>query len=215
MSNNQLPTVHPVDDQLLGTIAKLQDHKLYKDKVSRDTLESNKVERARQRREDKKLLQERRDLITQLVRLVRDDATPATLYLCGEQQHTNATRFKEPKLHPTIEDMLNGINEEELSKLCGVLPRNRSLEHLYILRNQLTGNSMLPMCNALIAVHSNLLTLDVSRNPIGSIGVIHLANAIEDNRRLRTLICIGVSATDDGETVEGVVALAAALERNS
>jgi hypothetical protein len=57
--------------------------------------------------------------------------------------------------------------------------------------------------------------LDVSRNPIGSIGVIHLANAIEDNRRLRTLICIGVSATDDGETVEGVVALAAALERNS
>ena len=127
----------------------------------------------------------------------------------------NNPRFKEPKLHPTIEDMLNGIDEEELSKLCGVLPRNRSLEHLYILRNQLTGSSMLPMCNALIAVHSNLLTLDVSRNPIGSIGVTHLANAIEDNRRLRTLICIGVSATDDGETVEGVVALAAALERNS
>jgi hypothetical protein len=95
-----------------------------------------------------------------------------------------------------------------------VLPRNLSLERLDISRNNLVGADMLPLRNALIAVHSNLKHLDVSRNPLGSLGVTALANALEDNQRLLSLRMCGVTATDDGETVAGVVAIAAALELN-
>ena len=60
-----------------------------------------------------------------------------------------------------------------------MLPRNLSLERLDISRNNLVGADMLPLRNALIAVHSNLKYLDVSRNPLGSLGVTTLANALE------------------------------------
>jgi hypothetical protein len=229
MSSNQRPAVATIDHSLLGAIFGLTENAqkeggLVKVARDRETAELDRVERARQRREAKKRIQERRDLIAHLVRLVRDDATPSALHLTGSSGKSNeeidAEQFKRYKDNagdlpePTIEDMLNGLDEEELGKICQVLPRNRSLEHLYIMRNCFKGSSMKPLCNALIAVHTNLLTLDVSRNPLGSVGVTHLANGIEDNRRLQTLIIVGVTATDDGATVDGVVALAAALERN-
>ena len=219
--SNQRPQL--VDNGMMGALVEMSHHKDIGKKKAREEHERTKIERARQRREEKRLNQERRDLVTHLVRLIRDDATPHTLSLCGTS--TNAAggdggagtmqRHAVAPKQPTIEDMLGTITAEELAKICQVLPRNRSLEHLNIRRNQFHGASMLPLHNALVAVHSNLLTLDVSRNPLGSVGVLHLANAIEDNSRLTSLIACGVRATDDGATVEAVVALAQALERNT
>ena len=215
--SNQIP-VHEggMDDELQQRMAALtkKGYVEVRLKGKEDAKRDAKIELARQRKQKKLDQQARRDLISQLCRLIRDDATPASLTLSGIHNSKKKPN-KRPMLdNPTIEEMLNGIDSQELSKVAGVLPRNRSLEHLYILRNNLDGPSMLPLRNALIAVHSNLLTIDVSRNPIGSIGVIHLANAVEDNRRLTSLLACGVCATDDGETIDAVVALAQALERN-
>ena len=234
--SNQRPAVQlVVNDGMMGALVEMSHHKDIGKKKAREEHERTKIERARQRREEKRLNQERRDLVTHLVRLIRDDATPHTLSLCGTSTNAAAAagaaaagaaaaaaagggtmqRHAVAPEQPTIEDMLGTITAEELAKICQVLPRNRSLEHLHIRRNQFHGASMLPLRNALVAVHSNLLTLDVSRNPLGSVGVLHLANAIEDNSRLTSLIACGVRATDDGATVEAVVALAQALERNT
>jgi Ran GTPase-activating protein (RanGAP) involved in mRNA processing and transport len=213
MSSSNQFTVPVVDESVMGALVGLSDLAV-RDvgrAKARASTEEARVERARKRREDKKATQERRDLVSELVRLIRDDATPTSLSLCGQQRNADDARSA---LNPTIEDALGGIDAAELQKIAQVLPRNRSLEHLHILRNNLNGPSMLPLRNALVAVHSNLLTLDVSRNPIGSIGVIHLADALEDNSRLTSLIACAVDATDDGETVEAVIHLASALERN-
>ena len=179
MSSSNQFTVPVVDESVMGALVGLSDLAV-RDvgrAKARASTEEARVERARKRREDKKATQERRDLVSELVRLIRDDATPTSLSLCGQQRNADDARSA---LNPTIEDALGGIDAAELQKIAQVLPRNRSLEHLHILRNNLNGPSMLPLRNALVAVHSNLLTLDVSRNPIGSIGVIHLADALED-----------------------------------
>lgn len=180
--------------------------------TTREEAHNAKVERARQRREERRRLQERRDLIEEVVTMIRDDATPSSLSLCGRPENrNNATNMVDSR---SIEEAVGSINAPELAKLCQVLPRNLSLERLDISRNNLVGVDMIPLRNALIAVHSNLKYLDVSRNPLGSVGVKTLANALEDNERLLTLRICGVTATDDGDTVEGIVAMAQSLELN-
>ena len=70
----------------------------------REELHAAKVERARARREQKLVEQKRREILDELVGLIRDDATPAKLALCPAAAGDRAQLAQ--LAHATIEDVV-------------------------------------------------------------------------------------------------------------
>ena len=103
----------------------------------RAELHAAKLERAQQRREDRRKVQERRELIDELVGMIRDDATLAGVMWVLVLKTARYSRI------PL--SMIYKYCAPELSKLCNVLPRNLSLERLDISRNNLVGADI-PRC---------------------------------------------------------------------
>ena len=68
-----------------------------------------KVERARARREEKRRVQQRREVVDELVGLIRDDATPSALALCGGQRSDERALLTNPTIEDVVRDSYDSL----------------------------------------------------------------------------------------------------------
>lgn len=83
----------------------------------------------------------------------------------------------------------NGFSEKStagVEALCGVLPQTAKLSSLVLADNGLDYQSCTPIAKMLAENHE-LTTLDVSRNPIGDAGAVHIAAGLKKNASLLSL----------------------------
>ena len=89
------------------------------------------------------------------------------------------------------------------------------LRTLKLRSNHLHVEALRQLMRGAVSGLAGLAELDISYNGLGCAGAVLLANALTDQRcRLRSISVVGCGLTEDGGNMDGIVAIASALEHN-
>ena len=112
--------------------------------------------------------------------------------------------------------VLDGIplTIDYIDKMCDLLKRNISLEHLSLNRCSLGTIHAKSIADALSSKHIQLQSLYLQDNKIGAEGVMSIAESMKTNTSLNKLDLYATDATDDGERMDAIITLAQSLQSN-